>query len=83
LVGSAGGGSAEVQHEAVSRVLKHLGIDGDLAEYAREIYNTGSFSFSKGTIGSWRKMFKPHHHKEFNKRYGDVLRWYGYQKFVA
>lgn len=79
LVGDAGGGSDEAQTAAVSRVLEHLGIDADPIECAQGIYNTESFTFSRGQIGAWREMFKLHHHEVFNDRYGQVLEWYGYE----
>ena len=78
LVGVAGGGSDQAQRDAVQRVLDHLGIDKDPEECANGIYNTKSFTFSKGQIGSWREMFKPAHHEAFAKQFGNILEWYGY-----
>lgn len=56
LVGSAGGGSDEVQHEAVKAVLTHCERyqdDAQVDSIARATFAPHSATFRKGRIGDW------------------------------
>lgn len=79
LVGEQGGGSEQAQRAAVTRVLDHLGIDAEAEDCAKGIYRTDSFTYSRGQVGSWKEMFKPRHHKAFERHFGDILASYGYE----
>ena len=78
LIGPRGGGSAEAQREAVSRVLGFLGVREDPGTIAPNLFRTDAFSFFRGQIGSWRDAFTPEHEKLFADRYGEMLAAYGY-----
>lgn len=82
LIGPQGGGSAETQRAAVSRVLRFLGVNEDPETIAPRLFRPDAFSFFKGQIGSWREAFTPEHEKLFMDRYGEMLTAYGYQDTV-
>jgi hypothetical protein len=78
LVGSRGGGSDAAQVKTVARVLAHLDCNYDAEAIADQLYG-GTATFAKGRTGSWRDVFTTAHLQAFNKRYGDILRVYGYE----
>jgi hypothetical protein len=80
LVGPRGGGSAQAQHRALTRVMEFLGITGpDPAEVAGRLFNPDAFSFYKGQIGGWREAFTPSLERLADDRFGDILPAYGYR----
>jgi hypothetical protein len=79
LVGPDGGGSAESQARAASRLTNFLGItDRSAEDAAKTLYNRDSFSFYQGQIGGWRRDFSPEHCRLVEDRFGEVLSLYGY-----
>ena len=80
LVGPRGGGSAEVQARALTRIFGFLGVsDANTRDVAGQLFNPEVFSFYKGQIGGWRTAFTPEHQRLALERFGDVLRLYGYE----
>lgn len=81
MVGPRGGGSAEARDAAIGRVTKFLGADGVTPQDVSDrLYNTESFSFYKGQIGSWREAFTPEHQRLADRCFGDALSLYGYER---
>jgi hypothetical protein len=83
LVGPDGGGSATVQAEEIKKITDFLDLADDMDSAGREaltrrIFNRDSYTFRSGRTGAWREHFTPEHHALFERRYGDVLRQYGY-----
>ena len=80
LVGPAGGGSAQLQEQALKRVIDFLGItDAKPEDVAGKLFNRDSFSFYRGQIGGWREVFTRDHRRLANERFGDVMPYYGYE----
>jgi len=78
LVGPRGGGSAIAQAWAVLKLMDHLSVEGDPESIASTLFSNEARTFRKGQIGSWRAEFSPGNIMEFNKRFGDLLKLYGY-----
>jgi hypothetical protein len=79
LVGPRGGGTAERQNDAVTRILQHVGSDRDPATVAERVYNPDSWSFFRGTSGGWRELFTERNRARFDDQFGDILAQYGYE----
>src|ERR1700678_628851 len=80
LVGPEGGGSAEAQAQAITRISDFLGVAGaDPRDVAGRLFNPDAFSFYRGQIGGWGTPFTPKHHRPGRERFGDMLRLYGYE----
>jgi hypothetical protein len=79
LVGPRGGGSRKQQVDAVGRLLRHIGDETDPQVVVDKIYNPNSWSFFKGSTGSWRDVFSKRNEDRFRERYGDILEQYGYE----
>ena len=78
LVGGRGGGSEERQLAAVAGLMDHLGVAADARDVAARLYDTGSRTFRKGSVESWRDEFTPQLTQTFEAKYGEILRTYGY-----
>ena len=79
LVGPQGGGIADAQRQAVTRVVEFLGVQTDLENVLPRLYNRNSFSFFKGQTQAWRDVFTPYHRSLAEKRFGELLPLYGYR----
>ena len=79
LVGERGGGSRQRQLEAVDRLLKHVGSTADAEEVAGKVYDQSSWSFFRGTTGTWRERFTKRNEARFAELFGDILEQYGYE----
>jgi len=80
LIGPRGGGSAQAQQQALTRVFDFLGIAGaDPADVAERLFNPNAFSFYKGQIGGWREDFTPALQRLADDRFGSILQAYGYE----
>ena len=80
LVGPQGGGSADAQAWALTKILDFLGVAGiDPRDVAGRLFNPEVFSFYRGQIGGWRTAFTPEHQRLASETFGDVLRLYGYE----
>ena len=79
LVGPKGGGSAEAQLDAAARLLDFLG-ERNLSpeDVVGTLFNSDSFSFFKGQIGGWEKIYTPEHRRIADAVFGEVLALYGY-----
>ncbi len=81
LVGSKGGGSAEVQRRAVERVAAHVGIsvnEGTMRLVEENLFGVGR-TFRKGQIGGWQEEFSPEHERALKERAGSLLVELGYE----
>jgi hypothetical protein len=79
LAGPRGGGTAEAQLDAVSRLVRHIDCDADPREIAARVYDPGSWSFHQGRIGAWRDHFTERNLARFREQFGDILEQYGYE----
>ncbi len=80
LIGPRGGGSAQAQVRALSRVFEFLGVtDTEPAGVAGRLFNPDVFSFYRGQIGGWRQAFTPALARLVDDRFGEVLQAYGYE----
>jgi hypothetical protein len=77
LVGEEGGGSRAIQHEAVERWARFLGVGTPTEQLIDGLFG-GTKSFHAGRTDSWRDVFKEHHLRAFEREFGDVLVDYGY-----
>lgn len=81
LVGPEGGGSTAEQTGEIKKLADFLGItfgSEDQEALARRVFNRDSYTFRTGRSGGWRERFTPEHHALFERRYGGLLREYGY-----
>jgi hypothetical protein len=81
LVGSRGGGSAEVQRQAVERVATHVGIpvnERTMRLVEENLFGVGR-TFRKGQIGGWREEFSPEHERAVKEIAGPLLVELGYE----
>ncbi|MPY64653.1 hypothetical protein FNH08_48125 [Streptomyces spongiae] len=83
LVGPDGGGSAAAQAAEIKKITDFLDLADDMDSASREalarrIFNRDSYTFRSGRTGAWREQFTPEQHMLFERRYGHVLREYGY-----
>jgi Sulfotransferase domain len=82
LVGEEGGGSRELQLQAMKKIASFLHMnlsDAEIAKRSRGIYGKpGEKTFRKGKIGEWRKYFQPRHLQEMQNRFGSSMQQLGY-----
>lgn len=82
LVGPQGGGSQEVQLDAMRKIANYLGIyptDGELLGIALKLF--GKFiTLRAGQIGSWKSHFSEQHKKEFKRVAAQLLVDLGYER---
>lgn len=79
LVGPQGGGTAQAQAGALTRIFDFLGVTGVApADVAGGLFNPGVFSFYRGQIGGWREAYTPRLRRLADDRLGDLLELYGY-----
>ena len=81
LVGLKGGGSAEVQRQAVGRVAAHVDIsvnERTMRRVEEQLFGVGP-TFRKGQIGGWREEFSPEHEQAIKERAGSLLVELGYE----
>jgi hypothetical protein len=81
LVGTRGGGSAEVQRQAVGQVAAHVGVsvsEQTMRLVEETLFGTGR-TFRKGQIGGWREEFAPEHEQAAKEVVGPLLVELGYE----
>lgn len=83
LVGPDGGGSVAAQAGEIKKIADFLDLADDLDGVDREalgrrLFNRDSYTFRSGRAGAWREHFTPDQHTLFERRYGHLLRLYGY-----
>jgi hypothetical protein len=83
LVGPDGGGSAAAQAGEIKKITEFLDLASDMDAAGREalgrrVFNRDSYTFRSGRAGAWREHFTPEQHTLFERRYGHLLRLYGY-----
>ncbi|QKZ23429.1 hypothetical protein [Streptomyces chartreusis] len=83
LVGPDGGGSEAAQAGEIEKITEFLDLADEVDATGREalgrrIFNRGSYTFRSGRAGAWREHFTPEHRMLFDRRYGNILRLYGY-----
>lgn len=82
LVGEAGGGNDDKQHQTIRKISHYINrpIDDDqLRTIAKKMYSTKSLTFRKGLIGDWRNHFTPEHKEAFKKVANEILIKLGYE----
>ncbi len=82
IVGERGGGTAERQREAISKILSYLGIhqtDALHEQIANELHGGQTHTFNKGQIGGWRDAFSADNIRRFKETAGDLLIRLGYE----
>jgi sulfotransferase 6B1 len=75
LVGSKGGGSDEDQSAEIHAIANHIGVDLsslDLQNIGKDLFG-GTWTFSEGQIGTWKRYFNDDHKKAFKKYAGQLL----------
>jgi hypothetical protein len=86
LVGERGGGSDELQRNAIREIANHIGADVNqsfIDSIASGLFgNTGSKTFHKGQIGNWRSHFKSMHIKAFKSHSNQALLRLGYEQVL-
>jgi hypothetical protein len=84
LIGPRGGGTAQAQARALSRVFEFLGVTStDPDDVSVGLFNPDVFSFYRGQIGGWREAFTPELERLAEDRLGDLLRLYGYHQAAS
>jgi hypothetical protein len=81
LVGSRGGGSAELQRRTVERVAAHVGLSADertMRLVDENLFGVGR-TFRQGQIGAWREEFSPEHERAVKEVLGSLLVELGYE----
>lgn len=81
LIGPAGGGDRDRQHDTVRKILAHLGLTlraDEVEKIADAVFYPGSHTFRKGQIGDWKNHFTPVHEQAFADSAGDLLEQLGY-----
>jgi len=87
VIGEKGGGDSEAQAIEINNIAEFLGLHltGNEIEYVaenlfglREVDKVGVQTFRSGQIGDWKKYFKPHHIRAFNKKFGREMKRWGY-----
>jgi hypothetical protein len=85
LVGSAGGGDDQSQHEAIAEILQFVGQE-PRAETVSQIVDTlfgGTSTFRQGQIGGWQEAFEPAHIDLFRSQANDLLERWGYTHWLV
>ena len=83
LIGSAGGGDSERQHETLNRMFRFLGIElstEELQALATRVFSDVSPTFRKGRIGTGISQLDPELKSLFKEQAGELLIRCGYEK---
>jgi hypothetical protein len=83
LIGLAGGGSRERQERAIRGVAGHLGLPltaEQMRGVADHVFDVGSPTFRKASIGAWKEHFTSDHVRAFKEIAGQTLVEWGYEK---
>ncbi len=82
LIGKNGGGSDERQRTTLKRILEHLEIEkseDEITAIAGKVFNIGSRTFNKGSIGHWKSVYTSHHVEHIERVAGDCIDTLGYR----
>ncbi|NGX34279.1 MAG: hypothetical protein K1060chlam1_00630 [Candidatus Anoxychlamydiales bacterium] len=82
IVGEKGGGSISLQQQTIQQLSTFLNISlsEKQSEFLCKVLHGNSFTFRKGTIGSWREIFTQEHKKIFKRNFNHLLIDFGYEK---
>ena len=79
LVGGRGGGCDSLQKSTIRRIFDYLDCENiDIERIATHAYDSGSATFRKGQIGSYKDALSREQICLFNKLHGDIILQYGY-----
>ena len=81
LVGEKGGGSKQVQREAIlgiARAINLTSLNREQIAFLQENLYGYSPTFDEGRIGKKRELFKAHHERLLQKCLHEELRYFGY-----
>ena len=82
LVGSAGGGSDDLQMAGLRAIAAHVErplTDRRVEAIASRVWSNKSSTFRSGRIGGWRDTFSEAHIAAFKATAGDILVDLGYE----
>jgi hypothetical protein len=82
LVGPDGGGSLKAQYLEIQRIADYLEIpitSNEIRRIASAIYGD-SWTFRKGQIEEWKKLFTPNHKALFKEKFSSYLIALGYEQ---
>jgi hypothetical protein len=86
LVGERGGGTAQTQLDAVTKIIRGVGLeksDAEIQALAENLHGPGSKTFRKGVIGeSWKELTKAQLQR-METMLGDIYEQWGYDKAGA
>ena len=80
LVGASGGGESTQQADSIWSLQLKLHVAGCPKEFGRQLYDTGSATFSKGKIGRHKECFTDEHWTALDTLPQDFMRALGYAK---
>jgi hypothetical protein len=81
LIGPAGGGTTERQHDTISRIGEFVGrglSQQKIEQVATTMYSRASLTFRSGQSGEWRSSLGPAHRRAIQEEAGSVLEALGY-----
>jgi hypothetical protein len=81
LVGEKGGGSRSKQLQVIGDICNFINLPKTAAEIedvADRTFDSSSYTFRNGQIGSWKNHFKPEHIQAFNDYAGAHIAQFGY-----
>lgn len=82
LAGPRGGGTSQGQRLAVKRILRHVAIPTTeelVTNIAASAFDPNAFTFFRGQIGAWRKMYTKEHTRIFDAQFGNIANLFGYK----
>jgi hypothetical protein len=82
LIGKAGGGEDQKQHETVRCIIDHLELsfsEPEINDICQQTFSTKSRTFRKGHIRDWKNHFTENHKQLFKEVAGDILIQMGYE----
>ena len=85
LIGSAGGGSNELQRQSIKKILDHIDLNGDeqmINKISENVFYPKAKTFHKGQIGQWRRVCPPEIQETLNLFCGDLITKLGYEKYL-
>lgn len=78
LIGKKGDGCDALQKRLIWSLQLKLQVPGNPSTFAAKVFNHESATFFKGTIGSYKTLFKHEHYQLFNELNNDFMEALGY-----
>jgi hypothetical protein len=83
LIGEKGGGSTDLQFNALHKILHHLEIqlsESEILTIRDKIFDENSPTFRSGQLDSWKSELTLNHKKKIKENLGDLIISLGYEK---